>query len=290
MHKITILQMIGYGDITRTQAEVVRLFQEKYSELPPTSQGTVSKIEKQFRERGHVRQLKKNPPNKLSDDQKLDVMLMLEENPHKSSRQTVSALNISPYKLVPVLRNHNILVNKSAKRSYVLHQLLVPKRFLKYKVCIALKTNGPQNPAANPINIPNIRNGQSADNNRSNNQTNLNNFVNSSNRMPHNQDNSGISSGNRTSSNFNNGDYNSPNSSWVSNNLASAVGLDQSEVVCSCNTKALLLTVGKDGPNKVQTVLRRNHDIWGVAVSVAVQQWRCKSVVTWEKQHKLERQ
>ncbi|KAJ8942336.1 hypothetical protein NQ318_005328 [Aromia moschata] len=103
MHKITILQMIGYGDRTRTQAEVVRLFQEKYPELSPISQGTVSKIEKQFRERGHVRQLKKkNPPNKL-------------KNPHTSSCQTTSALNIShssilrvltenqmhPYKLVP---------------------------------------------------------------------------------------------------------------------------------------------------------------------------------------------
>ncbi|KAJ8939594.1 hypothetical protein NQ318_010601 [Aromia moschata] len=87
---------------------------KKYSELPPISQGTVSKIEKQFRERGYVRQLMKNPPNKLSDDQKLDVMLMLEEN-HNVSRQTASALNIShssilrvltenqrhPYKLVP---------------------------------------------------------------------------------------------------------------------------------------------------------------------------------------------
>ncbi|KAJ8946231.1 hypothetical protein NQ318_013042 [Aromia moschata] len=31
MHKITILQMIGYGDRTRTQAEVVRRFQEKIS-------------------------------------------------------------------------------------------------------------------------------------------------------------------------------------------------------------------------------------------------------------------
>ncbi|KAJ8956186.1 hypothetical protein NQ318_020738 [Aromia moschata] len=68
-----------------------------------------------FRERGHVRQLKTYYPNKLSDDQKLDVMLMLEENPYTSSRQTTSALNIShssilrvltenqmhPYKLVP---------------------------------------------------------------------------------------------------------------------------------------------------------------------------------------------
>ncbi|KAJ8943724.1 hypothetical protein NQ318_012491 [Aromia moschata] len=64
----------------------------------------------------HVRQLKKDPPNKLSDDQKLDVTLILEdENPHTSNRQTVSALNNShssilrvltenqmhPYKLVP---------------------------------------------------------------------------------------------------------------------------------------------------------------------------------------------
>ncbi|KAJ8955560.1 hypothetical protein NQ318_001390 [Aromia moschata] len=114
MHKITILQMIGYGDRQlrrRTQAEVVRLYQEKYPELLPISQGTVKAVSG----RGHVRQVKKNPPNKLSDDHKLDVMLMLEENPHTSSRQTVSALNIShssifrvltenqmhPYKLVP---------------------------------------------------------------------------------------------------------------------------------------------------------------------------------------------
>ncbi|KAJ8956462.1 hypothetical protein NQ318_010776 [Aromia moschata] len=51
MHKITILQMIGSGDRPRTLAEVVRLFREEYPELPPISQGTVSRIEKQFRER-----------------------------------------------------------------------------------------------------------------------------------------------------------------------------------------------------------------------------------------------
>ncbi|KAJ8962078.1 hypothetical protein NQ318_018028, partial [Aromia moschata] len=91
MHKITILQMIGYGDRTRTQIEVVRLFQEKFPELPSISQGTRSSF-------GNVDMYgskKKNPPNKLIDDQKLDVMLMLEENPHTSSRQTALALNIS---------------------------------------------------------------------------------------------------------------------------------------------------------------------------------------------------
>ncbi|KAJ8935297.1 hypothetical protein NQ318_015331 [Aromia moschata] len=59
------------------------LAKERYPELQPISQSTVNKIKKQFRQRGRVRQLKKNPPNKLSDDQKLDEMLMLEENPHK---------------------------------------------------------------------------------------------------------------------------------------------------------------------------------------------------------------
>ncbi|KAJ8958702.1 hypothetical protein NQ318_016429 [Aromia moschata] len=103
MHKITILQMIGYGDRTRTQAEVQEkfLFQEKCPELPPISQGT-------FRERGHVRQLKKNPPNKLSDDQKLEVMLMLEENPHTSSRQTASSLNISHSSILRVLTENQM--------------------------------------------------------------------------------------------------------------------------------------------------------------------------------------
>lgn len=60
MHKITILQMIGYGDKTRTQMEVSRLFHEKFPNLPPVSQGIISKIEKQFRELGHVRQIKKS--------------------------------------------------------------------------------------------------------------------------------------------------------------------------------------------------------------------------------------
>ncbi|KAJ8962491.1 hypothetical protein NQ318_000879, partial [Aromia moschata] len=126
----------GYGDRTRTQAEVVRLFQEKYPELPPISQGT-------FRERGHVRQLKKNHPNKLGDDQKLDVMLMLEENPHTSSRQTASSLNIShssilrvltenqmhSYKLVPT----NKLAEDDFDRRILFCEQMVPMMTILYK-------------------------------------------------------------------------------------------------------------------------------------------------------------
>lgn len=51
--------MIGYGDKTRTQMEVARLFHEKFPNLPPITQGTISKIEKQFRQLGHVKQIKK---------------------------------------------------------------------------------------------------------------------------------------------------------------------------------------------------------------------------------------
>ncbi|KAJ8955625.1 hypothetical protein NQ318_001455 [Aromia moschata] len=38
---MTSCDMIDYGDRTRTQAEVIRLFQKKYPELQPISQGTV---------------------------------------------------------------------------------------------------------------------------------------------------------------------------------------------------------------------------------------------------------
>ncbi|KAJ8938057.1 hypothetical protein NQ318_014538 [Aromia moschata] len=71
MHKMTILQIIGYGDRTRTQAEVVRLFQEKYPELPPIYQDTISKIEKQFRERGHM--LLGSPKDKIDNNEKSGI-------------------------------------------------------------------------------------------------------------------------------------------------------------------------------------------------------------------------
>ncbi|KAJ8933181.1 hypothetical protein NQ318_006475 [Aromia moschata] len=84
VHKITILQMIDFGDRTRTQAEVVRLFQEKYLELPPISQSTVMMI----------------------------INWMLEENPHTSSSQTVSALNISHSSILRVLTENQMHPNK----------------------------------------------------------------------------------------------------------------------------------------------------------------------------------
>ncbi|KAJ8944851.1 hypothetical protein NQ318_013000 [Aromia moschata] len=70
--KIEILMIIGYGDRARTQWEVVRLFRETHPDLPPLNQGTVSKIEAQYREMGHVRKVPSKRQAVVDDDTKLN--------------------------------------------------------------------------------------------------------------------------------------------------------------------------------------------------------------------------
>ncbi|KAJ8960070.1 hypothetical protein NQ318_009512 [Aromia moschata] len=85
--KIEILMMIGYGDRARTQCEVVRLFRETHPDLPPLNQGSVSKIEAQYREMGHVRKVPSKRQAVVDDDTKLNLLLALEENPITPARQ-----------------------------------------------------------------------------------------------------------------------------------------------------------------------------------------------------------
>ncbi|KAJ8945512.1 hypothetical protein NQ318_017957 [Aromia moschata] len=87
--KIEILMMIGYGDRARTQCEVVRLFRETHPDLPPLNQGTISKIEAQYREMGHVRKVPSKRQAVVDDDTKLNLLLALEENPITPARQLV---------------------------------------------------------------------------------------------------------------------------------------------------------------------------------------------------------
>ncbi|KAJ8933307.1 hypothetical protein NQ318_015301 [Aromia moschata] len=79
--------MIGYGDRARTQCEVVRLFRETHPDLPPLNQGTISKIEAQYREMGHVRKVPSKRQAVVDDDTKLNLLLALEENPNTPARQ-----------------------------------------------------------------------------------------------------------------------------------------------------------------------------------------------------------
>ncbi|KAJ8948026.1 hypothetical protein NQ318_003359 [Aromia moschata] len=79
--------MIGYGDRARTQCEVVRLFRETHPDLPPLNQGTISKIEAQYREKGHVRKVTSKRQAVVDDDTNLNLLLALEENPITPARQ-----------------------------------------------------------------------------------------------------------------------------------------------------------------------------------------------------------
>ncbi|KAJ8947299.1 hypothetical protein NQ318_014197 [Aromia moschata] len=79
--------MIGYGDKARTQCEVVHLFRETHPDLPPLNQGTISKIEAQYREMGHVRKVQSKRQAVVDDDTNLNLLLALEKNPITPARQ-----------------------------------------------------------------------------------------------------------------------------------------------------------------------------------------------------------
>ncbi|KAJ8933703.1 hypothetical protein NQ318_012257, partial [Aromia moschata] len=102
--KIEILMMIGYGDRARTQCEVVRLFRETHPDLPPLNQGTISKIEAQYREMGHVRKVPSKRQAVVDDDTKLNLLLALEENPITPARQLARDSNLNHKTVLKILK------------------------------------------------------------------------------------------------------------------------------------------------------------------------------------------
>ncbi|KAJ8933552.1 hypothetical protein NQ318_012356 [Aromia moschata] len=102
--KIEILMLIGYGDRARTQCEVVRLFRETHPDLPPLNQGTISKIEAQYREMGHVRKVPSKRQAVVDDDTKLNLLLALEENPITPARQLARDSNLNHKTVLKILK------------------------------------------------------------------------------------------------------------------------------------------------------------------------------------------
>ncbi|KAJ8938042.1 hypothetical protein NQ318_013950 [Aromia moschata] len=103
--------MIGYGDRARTQCEGVRLFRETHPDLPTLNQGTISKIEAQYREMGHVRKVPSKRQAVVDDDTKLNLLLALEENSITPARQLArDNLIISKYKvnIIAIYRSPSI--------------------------------------------------------------------------------------------------------------------------------------------------------------------------------------
>lgn len=102
--RIELLIMIGCGDKTRTQKEVCELFNNKYPNRVPVSQSTVSKIEKKFRETGHVRDLPKGSRKPVPEHTEVDIMLAFEEDPHTSSRQVALDNNVDHVTVLRTLK------------------------------------------------------------------------------------------------------------------------------------------------------------------------------------------
>ncbi|KAJ8946349.1 hypothetical protein NQ318_004239 [Aromia moschata] len=95
-----------FGEIleARTQCEVVRLFRKTHPDLPPLNQGTISKIEAQYREMGHVRKVPSKRQAVVDDYTKLNLLLALEENPITPARQLARDSNLNHKTVLKILK------------------------------------------------------------------------------------------------------------------------------------------------------------------------------------------
>ncbi|KAJ8937411.1 hypothetical protein NQ318_012528 [Aromia moschata] len=85
--RIEILILLGCGDKTRTQKQICEIFNTKYPDCR-IFQSTVSRIENKFHEFGNVTDIPKSGRKRILDDkQKLDILLDIQDNPHKPTRQ-----------------------------------------------------------------------------------------------------------------------------------------------------------------------------------------------------------
>ncbi|KAJ8954308.1 hypothetical protein NQ318_005894 [Aromia moschata] len=103
--RIEILILLGCGDKTRTQKQVCEIFNTRYSDRR-ISHSTVSRIENKFCEFGNVTDIPKSGRKCILDDeQKLDILLDIQDNPHKPTRQVAADNDISKTSILRLLKN-----------------------------------------------------------------------------------------------------------------------------------------------------------------------------------------
>ncbi|KAJ8962747.1 hypothetical protein NQ318_001145 [Aromia moschata] len=87
--RVEILILLN-GDKTRTQKQVCEIFNTKYPDRR-ISQSTVGRIENKFREFANVTDIPKSGRKRILDDeQKLDILLDIQDNPHKPTREVAA--------------------------------------------------------------------------------------------------------------------------------------------------------------------------------------------------------
>ncbi|KAJ8963230.1 hypothetical protein NQ318_018696 [Aromia moschata] len=88
--RIEILILLGCGDKTRTQKQVCEIFHTTYPDRR-ISQSTINRVENKFLEFGNVTDIPKSGRKRILDDeQKLDILLDIQDNPHKPTRQVAT--------------------------------------------------------------------------------------------------------------------------------------------------------------------------------------------------------
>ncbi|KAJ8937046.1 hypothetical protein NQ318_007122 [Aromia moschata] len=107
--RIEILMMIGVGDRMRTQQEVCRLFHEMHPDREPVSQSTVSRIERKYRELGHVRDAPRQGIHVLCHD------VPAEE--HSSDRTEYDYIFYNPHDnhFIPVHQDGHVIRSTTSK-------------------------------------------------------------------------------------------------------------------------------------------------------------------------------
>ncbi|KAJ8933177.1 hypothetical protein NQ318_006471 [Aromia moschata] len=127
--------MIGVGDRMRTQQEVCRLFHEMHPDREPVSQSTVSRIERKYRELGHVRDAPRQGRPKINENVQQDVILSALENPHCTVRQVSRDLNIGKSSVSNIFKKDIcllILILNAAQHSLTILPLLEPHTIRHY--------------------------------------------------------------------------------------------------------------------------------------------------------------
>lgn len=113
--RIEILCMVGFGDRSRTQTEVVELFNATHPDRPPISQSMVSRVEAKFREFGHVRDARKSGRKSITEEDQLNIVLAVQDNPNTTITDTAD----------------NVYVARST-----VHKVLKREKFHPYKICL----------------------------------------------------------------------------------------------------------------------------------------------------------
>ncbi|KAJ8909418.1 hypothetical protein NQ315_013328 [Exocentrus adspersus] len=106
--RIEILMILGYGDVRRSQQETCNIFNHLYPNRNPITRSTVSKLLKKFNQNGAIKDLSKSGRIKTAttEDKSLDVCVMLEDDPHLSTRQISRELDISQTSIMKILHDN----------------------------------------------------------------------------------------------------------------------------------------------------------------------------------------